>query len=254
MLERYLFEGSSPVHRLDPRVKIIVTAFASLYIAVVNNIYISVFGIVYGIVLVLISGIPINVFLKRLKAPLVFILLLWFFLPFSTGGEIIYKVFFLRITKEGIQLTLGITLKAIAILIIVVILTGTSEMVSLFHALWHLRFPKKLILLLFFTYRYIHVIFHEYLRLKKAMLVRCFHPKTDIRTYKTVAYLVGMLLVRSYDRSERVYNAMLCRGFKGNFYVLEHFHIRRYDIIFLLLSFIFFAGISWTVLQSIFLS
>ncbi|NIR17569.1 MAG: cobalt ECF transporter T component CbiQ, partial [Desulfobacterales bacterium] len=65
--------------------------------------------------------------------------------------------------------------------------------------------------LLFFSYRYIHVIYLEYVRLLNAMKVRCFHPRSDVHTYKAYAHLVGMMLLKSYDRSERVYGAMLCR-------------------------------------------
>ena len=52
-----------------------------------------------------------------------------------------------------------------------------------------------------------------------------------MHTYKTIAYLVGMLLVRSCDRAERVHNAMLCRGFRGRLYSLSGFSLRTVDVI-----------------------
>jgi cobalt/nickel transport system permease protein len=98
-----------------------------------------------------------------------------------------------------------------------------------------LRVPKKIVHLFFFTYRYIHVIYREYLRLVNAMKARGFRPGTNMHTYKTYAYLVGMLLVRSSDRAERVRNAMLCRGFRGNLYSLSTFSMKREDVISLIL-------------------
>ena len=73
--------------------------------------------------------------------------------------------------------------------------------------------------LYFFTVRYLDVLHHELDRLRRAMAVRCFRPRMNRHTYRSVGYLVGMLLVKSFDRSERIVAAMKCRGFQGRFYV-----------------------------------
>ena len=49
-------------------------------------------------------------------------------------------------------------------------------------------------------------------------------------TYRAYGYLVGMLLVRSLDRSERIVAAMKCRGFRGRFYLLDHFAYSLHDL------------------------
>ncbi|MGD9241015.1 MAG: energy-coupling factor transporter transmembrane component T, partial [Desulfobacterales bacterium] len=72
---------------------------------------------------------------------------------------------------------------------------------------------------------YIFVIEHEYLRLMRAAKIRGFRPGTNVNTYRTFAYIIGMLFVRSAARAERVHQAMLCRGFKGKFYSLQEFQI-----------------------------
>jgi len=64
------------------------------------------------------------------------------------------------------------------------------------------------------------------------MLIRCFKPGTNMHTYRTYAYLVGMLIVRSYERSQRIYQAMLCRGFSGRFPVVSHFRLGKGDVVF----------------------
>ena len=81
------------------------------------------------------------------------------------------------------------------------------------------------------TYRYVFVIEQEYQRLLKAVKIRNFQPKTNMHTYRTYAYLVGMLFVRASARAERVHHAMLCRGFKGKFYCLYDFSVSRLDLI-----------------------
>ncbi|MBA7550739.1 hypothetical protein ES705_43262 [subsurface metagenome] len=81
--------------------------------------------------------------------------------------------------------------------------------------------------------------------MRNAMKIRGFKPKTNIHTYRTFAYLAGMLLIRSYDRSERIYRAMICRGFHGEFYLFDHFEIDIKDIIFLSFMIILLTGIIW---------
>jgi len=104
--------------------------------------------------------------------------------------------------------------------------------VELGHALLHLRVPDKLAHLFLFTIRYMDLVHHEYGRLRQAMRVRCFRPRANRHTYRSVGHLVGMLLVRSFDRSERVLAAMKCRGFRGRFYVLRHFALGLRDAAF----------------------
>ena len=130
-------------------------------------------------------------------------------------------------------------------ILLIITLLSTSSIFTLAHAMSHLQVPKKLLWLLFLSYRYIFVLYVEYLKLRNALIIRGFRPKTSIHTYKTFAYLIGMLLVRSYERSERIYNAMICRGFQGKFYLLDHFEIGKKDILFLVLMTIFLLGIIW---------
>ena len=69
----------------------------------------------------------------------------------------------------------------------------------------------------------------EFRRLVQAMKIRGFQPRTNLHTYRSYAYLAAMLLVRSYDRADRVFQAMLCRGFHGTFYSLRIFSWQRRD-------------------------
>ncbi len=111
----------------------------------------------------------------------------------------------------------------------VIALLGTSPVFNLVHTLSHMGFPNKLVHIFFFCFRYIHVIHEEYHRLVKAMKIRGFQPRSNIHTYRAYAYLVGMILVRSFDRSKRILAAMKCRGFRGKFYILHHYEMKKYD-------------------------
>jgi cobalt/nickel transport system permease protein len=123
------------------------------------------------------------------------------------------------------------------------VLAGTLEASVLGHALSHLHVPDKLTHLLLLTVRYLEVLQREYLRLEAAMRVRGFRPRISRHTYRSYGYLVGMLLVRSLDRSERVLAAMKCRGFRGRFYLLDHFAFSRRDVPFCVASGVVLAGL-----------
>ena len=100
------------------------------------------------------------------------------------------------------------------------------------YALNWLRVPDKIVHLLLMTYRYIFLIEQEYQRLIRAARIRGFQAGTNLHTYKTYASVVGMLLVRSSLRAERVYKAMLCRGFRRKFYCLHEFESGRREWVF----------------------
>jgi cobalt/nickel transport system permease protein len=78
----------------------------------------------------------------------------------------------------------------------------------------------------------LHIIKKEYNSLNEAMLMRAFKAKTNLHTYKSYAYLIAMLLIKSYERSQKVYEAMICRGFKGKFIFFDDFKIKKVDILF----------------------
>ena len=227
-LEEFAF-GQSFWHRMDPRVKIMGLVFFALATAVSNN---------FGALLVALSACllalftahlsPRQVFI-RLCAVNAFILFLWVFLPFSTPGEVMVRMGSLAVHREGVILSLAITVKANAIASATIVLLGTSGIFDLGHALVHLKVHRRMVWLFFFSYRYVTVIHAEYSRLRASMRVRCFRPRLGLHGLRSLANLVGMLFVRSCDRSERIYQAMLLRGFSGMFWTLDHFHMHRSD-------------------------
>ena len=231
MIKERFSEGDSTLHRLDPRVKIIVASFFSVIVAASDKYTLLLGALLFAVGTVLIARLRTKEIISRLLVVNSFILLLWLMLPFTFPGKNIYTLGSLGISQEGIKYALLITIKSNSIILAGIALLSTSSIFNLVHALRHLHFPDKLTQLFFFSYRYIHTIHSEYIRLNNALKIRGFKPKTNLHTYKTYAYLVGMMLVRSYDRSKRVYNAMLCRGFKGKFWTLNHFVYKKVDFV-----------------------
>ncbi len=118
---------------------------------------------------------------------------------------------------------------------LIISLLTTSSVSQMGRGLGQLGVSQKFTFLLVSTFRYLGVIHQEYLRLRRAAELRCFKPGTNIHTYRTFAYLIGMTLVRSYQQAHRIHNAMLMRGFNGSFPVLEVPVVKKSDYILVVL-------------------
>ncbi|MEJ2716652.1 MAG: cobalt ECF transporter T component CbiQ [Deltaproteobacteria bacterium] len=221
--------GDSPIHRLDPRTKIIAAIVFSVVVALNHSLSATAAAMVFPVAVIAVARISITKLLRRLILVNGLILFLWCVLPFTFPGEPLYSIGPLEIHREGVLYALLLTLKSNAIILAMIGLLGTSSVFSLVHALSHMGVPDKLVHLFFFCFRYVHVIHDEYRRLVRAMKIRSFKPGTNLHTYRTYAYLMGMLLVRSFDRSERIVAAMKCRGFRGRFYILHHHEMKKSD-------------------------
>jgi cobalt/nickel transport system permease protein len=231
LIKEKFSEGDSTLHKLDPRVKIIVALFFSVIVAVTDKYTSLSGGLLFAVGAVAVARLRTKEIISRLLVVNSFIFLLWLMLPLTFPGKNIDTLGSLNISQEGIKYALLITIKSNAIILVGIALLSTSSIFNLIHALHHLHFPNKLTQLFFFTYRYMQTIHSEYIRLNNAIKIRGFKAQTNFHTYKTYAYLVGMMLVRSYDRSKRVYNAMLCRGFKGKLWTLNHFVFKKTDLV-----------------------
>lgn len=226
-------QGDSLIHRLDPRVKLLAALCWSCLVATNDRLSLLGWALGCGLVLTAMAGLPARKVCVRFAFVNTFIVLFWLTLPFAQPGESVWSLGPLYASREGLLHALRITLKCNAILLAVTALLGSATVFALVHALRHLALPEKLVQMFFFTFRYFQIIHAEYLRLREAMRVRCFTPCTSLRSYRSYAQLMGILLVRSLNRAERVREAMLCRGYTGTFRFFDHFFIKEQDIAFI---------------------
>lgn len=239
-------EGNTFIHRLDPRIKLLAAFLFSVIISVSGRFFPLFLALILSIALLILARLPIKKVLLRLLFANLFILILWFFIPFTINGAPLVFLGPLIVTKEGLLYCLLLTIKSNAIIIILITLTATMPVFSMGRAMSSLGVPSKLVNLFIFSYRYIHAILLEYKRLKEAMEIRGFRPKTNMHTYRSYAYLVGMLILKSHDRAERVHSAMICRGFQGKFFDLTTFSIRGTDFLFITIFIICLVAITLT--------
>lgn len=218
-----LTAGPSRIDRVDPRARILAAGAFSVVVAVADGFPTLGLALAAAISAATFTRLRLFGVLKRLAPVNLVMLLLIAMLPWAAPGRPLFELGPFEYTWAGLLLAAAIVLKGNAIVLGLVVLLGTLDTVTTGHALNHLRVPDKLIHLLLFTVRYLDVLRREYLRLTAAMKMRGFRPRMSLHTYRTYGYLVGMLLVRSVDRSERIVAAMKCRGFRGRFYLLDHF-------------------------------
>ncbi len=221
---------------LDARLKILIFLLYAWTIAFCYNFKILFFFDLYILGLILLEFKYFFKILKPLLAAngfLVFIvittLLTYHSPPYINLG-------FFQISEDALFYSLLLFLKSNSILLLFFLLPGSSDIFTLFHALDHLKIPSKLNILLFFTYRYFFSLKSDYQNMMKSAKSRGFELKTSLHTYKTIAYLLANLLIKAYQKSERVYKAMLARGFNGTIPVYRHFKIQKKDLLFLFTS------------------
>ncbi|WP_321449750.1 cobalt ECF transporter T component CbiQ [uncultured Cohaesibacter sp.] len=231
-------------HRLwireqDPRVRIVAVFVFSICVVQLDKLLPLGIALLGGLFLLLQARMPFVNSLKRVLTVDSFIILLLVMLPFTTPGTEMASVFGFSASYEGLRQAIVILLRANAIVMASLALLATIDAVTFGQALAKLKVPERLVHLLLFTVRYIEVLHAEYLRLKTAMKCRGFAPGNNLHTYKSVGYLVGMLLIRSFERSERILMAMKCRGFNGQFHLLKDFDYTRRDFTFSMIAFLF---------------
>ncbi len=234
MIEEKFASGDSFIHQLDPKIRIMASIVLSFATALCDNLFIAGAYFVISSILITMARLKWMDVIVRLKPLFWFLLMIWIILPLTFEGETIFQYSWLKISGSGVILCSKITIKSIAILLLFTALIATMTIASLGNGLHRIHVPDKMVFLLLMSYRYIAVIEEEYRRLLRAAKFRGFQPKTNLHSYKTFAYLAGMLFVRASVRAQRVYQAMLCRGFNQKFHTLDVYPSNRLNSFFLL--------------------
>ncbi len=206
----------SPVHRLDPRAKLVgLFCFIVVCVTTPPDLYWA-FAAYLGLELVLlfISGLPWKHVLRRMLVVVPFILAVALFLPFfkDTGGS--YNLGPVSVSEHGLMVLWNVAAKSSISVLAVIILSSTTPFPELIKAMEKLHLPNLLATLLSFMYRYIFVLTDEVQRMKRARDSRGWSGKW-LWQARTIGHMVATLFLRSYERGERVYAAMLARGFDG---------------------------------------
>ena len=208
---------ASPIHRLDPRAKAALTLAFILIVVSTPPQRLLAFVIYAGLLswTLALAHVPLGFALRRAALVLPFSALVAIGLPFVKGGDTISLLGGrLALSIAGLWLLASVVMKSFLGALSVVLLVSTTPFSSLLAGLRALRAPAILIDVLALTYRYIFLLTDQAMRIKRAAVARGYRPRW-LPQAVIVGRMVGSLFVRSYERAERVYGAMLLRGYSG---------------------------------------
>jgi cobalt/nickel transport system permease protein len=211
-LER-LAESRGPLQRLDARAKIVATvAFVVLVVATPAGAWwmLAVEAAILGGIVIL-SRVPIRYIITRWLG---FLLLVAFLAAMVAQahpdrGQLGWRAVWLAVMAKN-------SLAFVAVLV----LAATTPMRRLLSGLGRLGVPAVLVSTLHFMIRYLHVLADELARMTLARRSRTFRRSGRL-DWGLLTGLIGMLLIRSFERGERVHAAMLARGWDGTIRTLD---------------------------------
>ncbi len=232
--------GQSLGHRLDPRVKVVSAVLIILLISLtpvgVWQAYILLWAVITALVL-LAEISPWFIFRRSLVA-LPFALAavpLLFTVPGQTGLAL--PAVGWTVSAEGLTRFFSSVVKSWLSGQVAIVLAFTTHFTDLLWALHSLRIPKLLIAIISFMYRYLFVLADEAFRMQRARQARSAAPAgtkgaggSIAWRAKVTGWMAGQLFLRSYERSERVYQAMAARGYRGEIRRLDPPPLVRRDL------------------------
>jgi cobalt/nickel transport system permease protein len=231
-------ERDGLLQRLDPCVKIVALLLLVLSIVFTGPAAFLLFAgyalIVCG--LIAISRMPLSFILKRSLSVIPFVLMIAIFVPFFKKGRVIggysFGVLKLTLTYDGLMVLWNVLIKSYLSVLGLIILTGTTKYARLLRGLEKLKCSKIIVMILSFMYRYIFLFEDELEKMKQAKASRTVGGSRWFHA-QALANVLGSLFVRSYERGEAVYLAMLARGFDGDIRIIDEPLPTARDFVFL---------------------
>lgn len=219
------FPGNSIVHKLDPRMKIILIFLLIVSIFICKNIAGLGTIILFSVILVLISKIPFKTVLKSIK-PLVVIILLTAVLNIFYGkGDALVQLGKLKITADGIETAVFMAVRIITLVVISSLLTYTTSPTELTDALERLLKPLKLIkidvhsiaMTMTIALRFIPTLIEEIEKIMSAQKSRGADLESGSLIHRAKALIPVLipLFVSAFRRAGELAYAMECRCYHG---------------------------------------
>lgn len=197
---------TSMVHRLDPRLKVGVALALTLGILALPAPWWWPYAAMSIVVLGLyaLARVPWGHLLKRLAVLLPFLVLMAAGVPLSRG------------LSGGFDIGARLLARSLLCITVMITLVATTPFPQLLWALERFRFPRILLLILAFMYRYMFVLTDELQRMRRGRLARSFGRRRWME-WSSLGSFAGLLFIRAFERAERVYAAMCARGWNGRF-------------------------------------
>jgi cobalt/nickel transport system permease protein len=209
-------KGETFWHKLTPPTRILCVLLLLLAIVLTpNGQWWSWLTYAVGIAVgLLLSRVTLLVLLKRLAVESAFVGVVLLGTLFRDGGEVLWQWGWLQITTTGLNILGSVISKACLSLVLLNWLTLTTSIPALLNALITLRVSPLLVAIIASMYRYLAVLLEEFEAMRRAALAR--NLMGNRRWHRlVVGNMIGSLFIRTYERGDRIYQAMLARGYQG---------------------------------------
>lgn len=226
----------SPIHRLDPRAKLIGLTSVTL-VAVTTPlsawpVYVACAAVLATVAAT--SGVGPRELWRRVRVVLPLVLLAAISIPFVRSGGDSWALGPLTVHEAGLAVLAATAAKAAIGTVAAAILAATTSFPSLLRGLERLRVPRLLVMIAGLTYRYLFVVAAEVQRMRQALAARSYRPRTALQA-APIGRVAGALFLRAHARGERVHLAMLARGYGGAVPRLDGLAFGRADAAFVAL-------------------
>lgn len=246
--DRFHFEDSL-IHRMDPRIKVVLTVAFILSNAILPDGSWLAFAVAWLVILFVNdqSQLGLEYSFKRSYIILPFVLVAITAIFSPQGNPLAaWDIGFATLipTDFGLVRFFSVLVRSWLSVQMAILLVATTQFPDLIHAFEHLRLPRVLTTIIAFLYRYLFVLTDEAMRLMRAREARSAGLPGQKRggklgwRAKVTGSMAGQLFLRSYERSDRIYNAMLARGYTGHLRTLNPHKMIRFDWFVLILSLI----------------
>ena len=221
------FPGNSVVHRMDPRFKIVMTLLFIVMLFLGEHLYSLGYGLVYCLIALLLSRIPVKMIWKSVR-PLLPILLITAALDmfFLDDGTVYFLWHFLKITSDGVNTAVLMVVRIIVLLVGSSLLTYTTSPIALTDAIERLLAPLKRLhvpvhafaMMMTIALRFIPTLLEETDRIMTAQKARgaSFSEGSMLQRAKALVPIFVPLFVSSFRRAEELATAMECRCYRGD--------------------------------------
>jgi cobalt/nickel transport system permease protein len=226
-------DPDSPIHRLDPRAKIVgllgVTAIAVSAPLELWPVWVMCLLVLGGCGAV--ARVPAGALWRRVRVVLPLVLLVGALVPFVRPGGWSVALGPLSVHEAGLAVFAAVAAKAVIGTASAALLGATTTFPSVLRGLEALRVPRLLVLIAGLMYRYLFVLAGEVGRMRAALLARGYRPRSALHA-AAMGRVATALLLRTYGRGERVHRAMLARGYRGAMPQLAPLSLGRADVLF----------------------
>ena len=220
------FPGDSIIHRLDPRFKIVITLIYIIMLFSGGGFVCLAIGAVYTFTAMILSRIPLKMFLKSIKPILPFLLITAVLnLLLVTSGDVLWKWKFIKITTEGVNISIFMVVRIVLLIMGSSLLTYTTSPITLTDAIERLLSPLKklkfpvheLAMVMSIALRFIPTLIEETDKIISAQKARGAEIDTGSfgkRARNMISILVP-LFISAFRRADELATAMECRCYHG---------------------------------------